>query len=763
MNGPEKSLFRVSLPWLLLIACAALFLAFRLQLSFDLSLFFPHSTNLAQKILLKQMESGPGSRFIIIGIRGSSRDRLARASDRLKAVLTDNPAFLQVQNGLPPDDLNSIPQVISDYRFVLTDLDYGEASLRHAAENRIQDLSFGGGSQLVNLISEDPFLSVLDILERLAPVENLGNHWFSADGQAVLLAETRNIAMDIAAQTHAVNVIKTAFDSINSTTSLTLELTGVGAFGVELQRTIREEATWRSFVAALCLLLVLFVAYRSIRLVLIAGIPLALGFLVGLSLVTLVFHQVHGIILAFGFTLLGIAIDYPLHLFSHARAEPATSAVKRIWPTMRVGALSTLMAYVAILLAGSNGLAQLGLFTAGGLVAAIAATRFWLPHLLRPSEANVAINRVAPTQPHLAMYPAAIAMFASFLVTYQLFSQGLWEDSLSSLSPLPQERLLQDNQLRTALGAPDMRYQLVLYDKNLNSLLLKNEQLEDQLEEAVEDGILKGWKSVSALLPSTDLQQIRKERIPQEEELRARLSAAIATLPFNENAFDPFLAEIRKARDLGPLAPDNFKNTPLATLLAAHLFQIDGIWISLTFLVSPDSEALNERIQTWEPRPELTDIRESSDGLLREFRSRAIRSISVAALLMVGLLFLDRHRPRRILWLALTVSAALGATIAVVTMLHAKLTIIHLIALLLVFGLGLDYALFFSRAESNAEYKSTRHALIACMASTVLAFGILGGSSIPLLRNLGVTVAIGTAISFLLAWVGSSKVAGKTN
>jgi predicted exporter len=80
-----------------------------------------------------------------------------------------------------------------------------------------------------------------------------------------------------------------------------------------------------------------------------------------------------------------------------------------------------------------------------------------------------------------------------------------------------------------------------------------------------------------------------------------------------------------------------------------------------------------------------------------------------------------------------------------------------LIGLLLVFGLGLDYALFFSRDESAKERDCTHHSLLACAASTVLAFGILGGSSIPLLKNLGITVAIGSAASFLLAWVGSRR------
>jgi predicted exporter len=75
--------------------------------------------------------------------------------------------------------------------------------------------------------------------------------------------------------------------------------------------------------------------------------------------------------------------------------------------------------------------------------------------------------------------------------------------------------------------------------------------------------------------------------------------------------------------------------------------------------------------------------------------------------------------------------------------------------LLLVMGLGLDYALFLSRSETEADKQATRHAVVACAITTTLTFGILAGSSIPMLKFIGLTVAIGSAVSFLLAFAGS--------
>ena len=140
---------------------------------------------------------------------------------------------------------------------------------------------------------------------------------------------------------------------------------------------------------------------------------------------------------------------------------------------------------------------------------------------------------------------------------------------------------------------------------------------------------------------------------------------------------------------------------------------------------------------------------------MRDYRSDAIKTILFASLLIIALLLFEQKEARRVLWIVLTVMASLTVTVFVVTSLHAGLTIIHLVALLLVMGLGLDYALFVSRTETEVEQKATRHAVVACALTTTMTFGILAGSSIPMLKFIGLTIAIGSATSFILAFAGS--------
>jgi len=89
--------------------------------------------------------------------------------------------------------------------------------------------------------------------------------------------------------------------------------------------------------------------------------------------------------------------------------------------------------------------------------------------------------------------------------------------------------------------------------------------------------------------------------------------------------------------------------------------------------------------------------------------------------------------------------------LAVLRGVGVELTLFHLVALILAAGLGLDYALFFEHAgDDREEQLRTLHALIVCSLMTLLVFTLLALSSIPVLRAIGSTVALGVVGNFVL-------------
>lgn len=755
MTDVERSGQRLHWLWLLVTSVLISVIFLRLELSFDLSAFVPQQTSVSQEILIEQIRRGPASRLLVIGIGGGSSEQLADISDRLKRKLSEHPTFTSVLNGEIDEEEAAVPAPVDRYYLLMRDLDYSAESLRTALDQRLRDLAFGGGATLLEITARDPYLVTLNILEQLFPADVGGDIWFAADGSAVLMAETPSSSIDIEAQRAAVDLVKTAFRELPGTDQLTIDVTGVGAFSAELQETIRKEATIRSVLASLALMLVILIAFRKPAYVVLGALPLGMGFLAGLALTSVLFETVHGVTLAFGFTMLGVAIDYPLHLFSHAQNVPGRTAIRRIWPTLRLGVTSTAIAYLALIFSGSQGLAQLGSFTVTGVIVALLVTRTWLPHFLSANHSETVATTDRTESPTLGWAGGLLVLLVSCAVTWLSTTSSIWDDELASLSPISPARLLADRQFRAATATPDMRYQLVLRNDSLEALLNDCEQAEALLSAAQDDGVLADWRSVCQLLPSQATQQRRQQAIPDSDQLRERLQDAAADTPFRSAAFAPFIDAAALSRQLEPLTLDAILDTPLRSWVEAHLMRLDSQWVALVSLVDPAPERLEAYVAEWPMTAGVMDLQNASLELMRDYRVGAIRVIAVSALLILAMLWLVRGKFRQMLWVGLTVTAALATTVTITSLVHGGLTVMHLVAMLLVLGLGLDYALFLSRSESSAERARTRQSVIACAASTTLAFGILAGSSIPMLKYLGLTVATGSVASFLLAYFGS--------
>ena len=96
---------------------------------------------------------------------------------------------------------------------------------------------------------------------------------------------------------------------------------------------------------------------------------------------------------------------------------------------------------------------------------------------------------------------------------------------------------------------------------------------------------------------------------------------------------------------------------------------------------------------------------------------------------------------------------------AVVNLAGESLSLFHIATFLLVIGLGLDYALFFNRPEgSEEERSSTLYGLLVCSMTTILVFGVLASSDIPVLHAIGMTAAVGSFCCLLFAGIMAKKV-----
>ena len=752
----------LALAWLTLLAVAGWLLASQLQVSGDLRKFMPEPRTAEQKLLIEELGDGPGSRLLMLAIHGGDVPVLAAQSRQLASQLRGDERFEWVLNGDSPMALEDLPDALLPYRYLLAPVAPGQLQadgLRQALDERVADLASPVGGQLEALLPRDPTLQLLTLLEqqpRTPPV--IEGVWFSEQAdQALLLLQTHSAGFDPSGQQQAVDAVNAAFAAVSADTGTQLEMTGPGAFAVKIGNQTSREASTIGSIDSLGLVLLLLLAYRGWKYPLLGFLPLASAGLAGLCAVAIGFEGVHGITIAFGFTLIGVVQDYPIHFFSHQRPGLSPWAnVRALWPTLGTGVVATCIAYLTFLFSGVDGLRQLSVFTITALLTAALATRYLLPALVDPARRDMAdqawLQRLWLGIERLPRPRHSLWLLAVLAVAVSALAPGaFWQNDLSRLTPVDPADLARDAQLRNALGAADTRYLISVDGADAEQALARSQALLPLLQAQVQQGNLVNFDMAARWLPSAALQRERQAALPEAPALAAALAEAVADSPFRADAFAPFLADVERARTAPPLGVADIQGTPLAGAVQSLLIQRPQhtlALITLTGVEQPDAlaAAVAAHGGTW------VDLKQASESLVAAWRVRVLLALGVAMLLLTATVWLAL-RDRRRVWRVLL--PMLLTTLVVLAVLHGlgiELNLFHLIGLILAAGLGLDYGLFFEHAgDQRAAQLRTLHGLLVCSAMTLLVFCLLATSSIPVLRAIGSTVALGVACNFVLA------------
>ena len=773
---------KLRLPLLLWLAgiVAAVIVIAQTRFSADMTAFLPRSPSPAQQILVDQMQTGAASRLLLMAIENAPQPTLAALSKefgrRLRAETAD---FATVNNGdAAASDFAAMRDLLWRHRYVLsagvTPARFTVEGLRAALDNDLKLLGSAMGGLVKETLPADPTGEILVLLNRLAEQKQPPSRdgvWFSPDGKrALLLAQTRKAGFDIANEEAVLSTIEDRFaaaqNAVPGAAAARLLLSGPGVFAVHTKNEMKEDISRLSLIATLVVAAVLLLTYRSPRILVLAFVPVASGALAGIAAVSLGFGFVHGVTLGFGVTLIGEAVDYAIYLFTQtAPGSSAYATLPRIWPMLQLGVLVSICGFSAMLFSSFTGFAQLGLFSITGLIVAVAVTRWVLPDLLAPgfgtaqsavlAPALVAAVRFAPKLRWLL----ALAIAGAVLVLV-LHGGSFWQDDLTSLSPIPASDQSLDRTLRGDIGAPDIRYLLMISAPDEQQALASSEQLAALLDGLQSQGLLAGYDAPSQYLPTVATQQARLNALPAPAELRTRLARALQDTPFLPDTFEPFIADVTAAKTQPPLTRSSFEKTPLGSKLDSLLIERGDVWTALLSLRGvTDFAPIAARLAEAGPRGAIAvDLKLESNRLLEIYRREAVMLALIGSLVIVALLALSLRSPRRTLLVVAPLAAAVLGTAAILTANGHTLSIFNLVGLLLTVAVGSNYCIFIERQDWRDPNAARMLAsLVLANACTIIGFGTLSFARLPVLHDIGMTVAIGTVLSLVSAAIVTAR------
>ncbi len=732
--------------------------------------FLPSTTSAAQQVLTDQVSHGAASHLILVALEGAPAPILAILSGVVASNLRKHPGFIDVANG-DEESSASVQDFVWRNRYLLApDLTadrFTVAGLHAALVNDVELLRSDLGAVIQPSLPADPTNEALRLLSSLGRTQGPRSQhgvWFSADGnRALLVIHTQAAGFDIDAQQRNLAVINGAFDRARAVVAGAEEArvleTGPGVFAVRTRDMTRHDVTRLSLLAFFTAASLVAFAYRSPRALVLGLLPVASGLFAATAATSLAFGFIHGVTLGFGATLIGESVDYAIYLLTQtARGESPSNALARIWPTLRLGALASIVGFTIMLFSSFVGFTQLGLFSIIGLVAAACVTRFVLPHIM--SDDFFAAGADTLAKPLLAVmrhrrFTRMMVLIVVFggAATLAAHGGGFWDENLADLSPIPATDQALEQALRRELGLGDIRYFVVFPASSEQQALEQGQTLAIALGQLKNEHALGGFDIPSAILPSDAMQRLRQAALPDTQTLRARLDQALTGLPFRPDAFDPFLHDVAAARS-APLLTRASLPRALALELDSTLVRSRGGWTMVVPLrdVRDLGHVSAALAATPTPKVTLVDLEHESDRLLHRFEQEATVLAVVGSLAILVLLVIVLRSLTRAGTVAAPLVASVVVTAALLTMGGGKLSIFMVIGFLLIVAVGSNYCLFFERPEQDIQMKRRLVAsIVLANLCTVSAYGFLAISEIPVLHDIDMTVAIGAFLTLLFA------------
>jgi predicted exporter len=542
---------------------------------------------------------------------------------------------------------------------------------------------------------------------------------------------------------------------------LDVSCTSVVRFAGATQKTITRDIALISIGAILGVTLLILGTFQTLRHLVLALAPIVLGIWSAVGITLWLFGSLHALTLSFGASLVGICDDYSFHYFAYHRVATrwcAQKTMRHLLPALSLGALTTILSFLGLAFTPLVGLQQIAVFASCGILVSFGTVVFCFPHLLKEAHPRA--------QDSPLLYLGATRVFAFWnrfrkpmLIFYGLIVllslPGLWlldiSDSPRALNALPIDLQAQDQRIRTIMGLPPSQTHLIVEGQTAEDVLQKLEQLTMVLNTQADRPPVELGPVLTSFLPSRKQQKADLMATQRLLEYRQFLTQELAQLGFAEETLARFFQTLASPPDL-VLSPEMWLQHD-ASLGMRHLWLGNPTDMSapaslLVQVVRVNDLPALQAILTMIGGVHYVDQVADFTRVFKQYRQQSVWLVSGAYLLIFAIL-LWYYGTRGILIMLPPVLAAV-VTVSIFGYLGHPFHLIHMLMLLLILGMGVDFTIFIVESPVD-DSPTTLLAMTLSTLSTLLSFGLLGLSGQAVLQAIGFTVLIGVTGALLLA------------
>lgn len=501
------------------------------------------------------------------------------------------------------------------------------------------------------------------------------------------------------------------------------------------------------------IVLLIWLTFRSLKPVALIFLPIVIGCLGALSVCWFLFDKIHLITLVFGASLIGVAQDYGIYFLCQSAAADAAldlrRLMQRILPALFLALATTLIGYMGLLMTPFPGLRQMAIFSVSGLLFGWLTVVFSFPALVRVRPAIEIRLAKFLDWPVLRRDRLSFVAAGLFLVLAAFgWARIDVQDDVRLLQNSPKNLI--DDQLKVSrlldLPAPGQFY-LVRGDTS-EAVLHREESLKRKLDSLIEQQLISGYQAISDWVPSAELQTSRRNLIEHSVLKKDGALAAVA-VKLGENQTWVEGMRARLLASARPFTTDDFFRSP-ASEPWRYLWigKIGDAYASIIALRGVGRASLTGLQQAGRGLEGVQWVDRVADIslLLGNYRRYMSWVLVLSYMTVYGLLY-SRYRGSS--WRVLAPTAlATVVTVAFLGLAGQSLQLFHVLALMLLLGIGVDYGIFFQEQGRDSDHTAGLAVGLSAL-STLLSFGLLGLSTTPALQAFGVTMAVGIAAVWL--------------
>ena len=764
------------------------YFASKIKFEEDITRIIPKSEqgDITTRVIQQQKFSDKITVLIRQSEKGNIDDLTGIASDFIERADSCKEYIKNIQGKI--DDANieqtfefvyrHLPLFLNDHDYLTIGSKLNKDSIALQVENNYKTLISPTGIVAKQFIVNDPLGLSFIALQKLQS-QSLSSEFHLKDGfivtkdeQSLLLfidpvfggSETENNTLFVA----RLNKIKDELNEKYRARSH-IDYYGSSFIAVANATQIKSDILTTILISMGILMLLLVLYFRKIYVPLIIFIPSVFGGLFALMCIYFLRDSISAISLSIGAVLLGVTIDYALHILTHyKKGESIEQLFKDIVRPLIMSSTTTAVAFLCLLFVNSGALQDLGIFASVSVIMSAIFSILIIPHLYKPKQTKTIkrrsiLDRLAayPFEKNRALIIGSLVLIAISIFTYRNVS---FDNDISKLNYIPDNIRAVEKQLEESTNLTSKSLYLVVSGTSVNEVLDKNTALKEKLEKYKSDSSIINYSSLAGLILSQkeQVEKIEKWNHFWTEDKRKAVKNELV-LAGNKAGFKPETHE-----RFYNLLSDSVQYASLETYSSIPAFvtgefisEKDGL-VTITTVVKIEDEkraSFINRLSANDKNLVIIDRKQLNETFLGHLKDDFNNLINYSFIAVILILWFFFRRFELVLISLVPIAITGFVTMGLMGLLNIQLNIFSTIVTTLIFGHGIDFTIFMTSALQKEhtygrnEFTTYRTSILLAVLTTILAIGALIFARHPALKSISTLSLLGVFSALIITFV----------